>query len=236
MKQVFSHTLVLGLMAMPIKAYKVASSDGIALKQVHRDCGGPLGLTRRCKGCGEVDLPLADFTKAVERPDETLQVLTDVELAELAPPKDKVIHLQRLLTEPLDPSRIDLSYYLAPGEGADGSYLALVEALGEQSVQVDLTLFGKQRSAVLQVYGSHLVLRLLHFEMRERPDAPEGEADRKLVHQARTLLQEMPRGLDEPRDTYSEAVRGLITVVETGPARPTSTLLKRLARAADEFS
>jgi DNA end-binding protein Ku len=172
----WSGLLKLSLVAVPVKAYPVASTtQEIHLNQLHAGCGQRVRHEKRCPLHGKLEAgALASGYQYA--PDQYL-VINEADLDKLRPAKDRALSLERFVdASQLDPVLFSgRSLYLLPdGSAAHHAYAVLCEAMRQHGKwAVGRMVLANHRHAVaLRPANRILVLHVLHYPAQLRASTP----------------------------------------------------------------
>ena len=214
----WSGTITFGLVSVPVDLYPAVRSHGVPLRML-----GPGGtpLKRHYFSTGNGDqLAAEDIVRGYERDDGSFVVVTDEELAALAPRKSRDIDLRRFVDRGKIPLRLlERPYVLAPAGESTKAYHLLAETM-ERTERAGIATFvmrGKEYLAAIFAEGGSLRAATLRFidELRTPADVglPEIEpATASLKREAQAILKKLTQkhlDLDLLRDEDSEALLAL---------------------------
>jgi len=203
---------------VPVDLYPAVRSHGVPLRML-----GPGGtpLKRHYYSTGNGDqLAAEDIVRGYERDDGSFVVVTDEELAALAPRKSRDIDLRRFVDRGKIPLRLlERPYVLAPAGESTKAYHLLAETM-ERTGRAGIATFvmrGKEYLAAIFAEGGSLRAATLRFidELRTPADVglPEIEpAPARLKREAQAFLKKLTQkhlDLDLLRDEDSEALLAL---------------------------
>ncbi|WP_424892213.1 Ku protein [Streptomyces sp. XH2] len=224
MKSVWSGTISVGLIALPVQLYPATRTEHPGrTHEIHAVDGGRIRHRRVCDTDGH-EVSYEEVAHGVETPRGTV-VLRDEDLARLPLPARKVLDLAGFVPAgSVDPALFHRSYYVEPlGPGADRPYTLLAAAL----TRLDRVGVGKiairlrERPAILRTYaGSRLLVHTLYWP-HERNEPPEDRVttaaptDRELT-MAEVLVEAMAQ--DAPPEQHDEYVAALERLAEAKAA------------------
>ncbi|MFF4531679.1 Ku protein [Streptomyces sp. NPDC001407] len=236
MRPVWSGTISVGLIAVPVQLYPVTRTEHPGrTHEVHGADGARIRHRRVCDADGQ-EVSYEEVAHGVETPRGTV-VLRDEDLARLPLPARKVLDLAGFVpADSIDPALLHHGYYAEPhGPGATRPYTLLAAAL-TRSGRVGIgkiAIRTRERPAILRPYaGSRLLVHTLYWP-HERNEPPEhrgpatAPADRELA-MAEVLVEALSQdALPEQHDEYVAALERLAEANAAGqelepPAEPAS--------------
>jgi DNA end-binding protein Ku len=179
-RAIWSGSLSFGLVNVPVQLYSAVHDVDLHFRQLHEKDGAPIDTKRFCAKEDE-EVPYEEIGRGFDLDDEQV-VLTDAELATVAPRKTRTIDIEAFVDLPdVDPIYFDHPYFLAPageGEGVQRAYRLLAEVMG----QTDRAALGrfvmrtKEYLVLIRVRDGQLSLTtmLFHDEVRPVKDIPAG--------------------------------------------------------------
>jgi DNA end-binding protein Ku len=224
-------TLTLEVMAVPVKLYTAARSEGISLHLFHAahppEAGARIQNRLACPEHGPV--PREEVVKGYQLDtDEYVRVAPD-ELAGLeAEASAEMAVLEFVPAAAVDPVYYEHSYYVGVGKGGAKGYRVLVEAL-EKRERVAVVRFvwrGKETLGLLRPSRGGLVLQTLYYadevigfgEVDLGPPAKIRPGERDLAVQLISALAQEQFHPESYRDEYRE--RFLAAVEAKREGRP----------------
>jgi DNA end-binding protein Ku len=124
----WSGTISFGLVTIPVSLLPANRSKRVALRMLDED-GTPLARRWFCPK-DEQDLDSDEIVRGYEIAEDKYVVVTDEELAALAPRKSRDIDLQRFVRrEEIDPRFFERGYFLAPATDSTKAYRLLAEVM-----------------------------------------------------------------------------------------------------------
>jgi DNA end-binding protein Ku len=215
----WSGTLTFGLVSVPVDLYPANRPRGMSLRIVD-ESGTPL---RRVYFCAREEQPVGrdDIVRGYEVEPDRYVVVTDDELAALAPKKSREIDLRRFVdAATLDPFHFERAYYLMPARGSTKAYRLLAATMEETGKAGIATFVMHDREYLVAILAADGVLRAetLRFadELRTAHDVglpkfgkPDTAAVRKLEREiAKLTADELDR--DELADRYVARLREVV--------------------------
>ncbi len=220
-RALWSGSLSFGLVNVPVALITATKDVDLRFRQIHAE-DGSLVETRRF--CAEEDreIPYDELAHAYERDDGELVLLTDDELASVAPERTRTIEVQAFVDlAAVDPVFFDSHYLVAPigdGEGPRRAYRLLLEVMRrtERAALARFVLRTREHLALVRVRDELLVLTTMVFADEVRsPEgiAPDGEPEAQELEQAVQLIEALSVDWDPTR--YEDRHRArLLDVVE----------------------
>lgn len=214
----WSGTISFGLVSVPVEFYPSVRAGRVPLRQLGPD-GQPLQRRYFCSADGTA-LANDDLARGYERADGRFVVVSDEELAGLAPGKSRDIDLRCFVRRDTIPAELlERPYVLAPAGDSTKAYHLLAQAM-ERSGRAGIATFvmrGKEYLAAIFAESGLLRAVTMHFveEIRTPRDvglpAPVqvGAAARKAAEAA---LEKLHRDDIDPvafEDEHSAALRDL---------------------------
>jgi DNA end-binding protein Ku len=196
----WSGTISFGLVSIPVELYPANRHGRPGLRML-----APSGLpVQRRYACSREDVivPPEHLVRGYEIKKDEYVVVTDEELAALAPEKSRDIDLQRFVpVEEVDPVLFERAYFLAPGGQSAKAYRLLAEVM-ETSARAGIATFvmrDKEYFVAILAEGGILRAETLRFadEVRSAEDV----------------------GLPEPRQPKAAAVKALQRTIAARAAK-----------------
>jgi DNA end-binding protein Ku len=226
-RSLWTGSLSFGLVNVPVALYSAARDQDIHFHQLHAKDGARIETRRFCAK-EDKEVAYEDIGRGYELDSGKQVVLTDDELAAIAPRKTRTIEIQSFVdAADIDPIMYDHPYWLVPtgeSEGPRRAYRLLVEAMGDAD-RVALGRFvlrTKEYLVAVRVRDGLLALTTMLFADEIRPTkgiAPGGrKPDAKAVDQAVQLIEALSDDFDASayKDEYRERLRAVIKDKEKG--------------------
>ena len=212
-----------GLVTLPVKAYSAtASESGVALNQLHKDCGMRIKYRKTCPEHGEVkgDQIVSGYQYS---PDQYV-IIDPNELEKLRSEKDKAVNIVAFIKpNAIDPAQYSgRTMYLVP-DGPVGfkPYALLLRTMLEQeNYAFAQVVFGaKDQVVLLRPTGGLLAMTFLSFASAVRPasefaaEVPKAETGAQELKMAHMLVESMvDKDFDfkQYKDTYDERLLQLV--------------------------
>ena len=228
-RSIWTGTITVGLLTVPVKLYSAVRPKSIAFNQIDAETRSRVRYQKVSEATGEV-VPNERIVKGYDLGDENWVIVTDEDLAPLAPAKSKEIGIDNFVAGDEIPAVMyDAGYFVGPGKGAAKAYALLARALHEtERVGVGkFVMRQKEYLCAVRSDGRVLTLSTLAFP-DELVDPAEDEdldivrdgaslSDRELA-MAHTLVDALSDPFEPSnfRDTYRESVMELIEAKAEG--------------------
>jgi DNA end-binding protein Ku len=245
MRPLWSGTIALELVALPVKLYPATEEHPVRLREIHTADGGRVRRLHICETENR-EIPYEEVGRGWETPDGRTVPLTDDDLAHLPLPTSHVIEVLGFVPgRDVDPISYSHPYFVGPdGPGADRPYALLEEALARTGyvAVAKVALWSRERLALLRPRHGVLVLHTLLWtdEIHEPADlAPSTPVTEQELELAEVLMDELT-GVEmrELHDDYRRALEQLVeakagrsTLVETPEPRPSADLMDALEKS-----
>ena len=219
-------SISLGIISVPVGAVAVAeSAENISFNQMHDKCSARIQQKRICSSCNE-EVAMANIVKGYEFTKGQYVIISQQDLDSLKVESDRNLKLTAFVEDDIDPLTIDNSYYLVPDK-LTKPYFVIQKALRTRVGIGKVTLFGKERQAILMARGKGLLLQTLHTKAEIRNineldgivSAPA--VDPEEVEIASMLIDRLTVDefdLSEFEDSYKAGVRKIIDARIKGEA------------------
>ncbi|MEV6910705.1 Ku protein [Amycolatopsis sp. NPDC051071] len=252
MRPVWSGSLSLGLVTVPVRLYSAVEDHTVHFRQFQRGTEDRIRYRRVNERTGkEVDYD--DIVKGYEFDSGEYVLVEPEELDEIAPGRSKSLDIESFVElDGVDPVFFDKTYWLAPSkEEFRRPYALLLEAMrssGRAGV-AKFVMRGREYLALVRSGDGVMVLDTLRFaaDLRDPaeqlPDLPDKARGKKELAMAVDLIDAMSDDWrpEEYRDTYTDRVRELIKAKKKGetitpgtePGEPTKVvdLLEALSQS-----
>src|SRR6476660_5898267 len=249
MRPVWKGSIAFGLVNIPVRLYSATDSQSLASHMLYKKDLSRIRFQRVAESTGK-EIPAEDIVRGYQVEKDQYVVISDDELAEVAPEKSESIEIQEFVVETdISSLYFEKPYYLEPDKGAGKAYALLREALAK-SGKVGVAQFvlrNRESLCVLKAQGNALTLNTLRFASEIRPvDELRLPVNEKLapneVNLAMKLIEGMTAEFDPAkyRDTYSDDVKKLIEAKAKGqkrqapPPQPTRSNVIDLVAALQE--
>ncbi|HEX4722049.1 MAG TPA: Ku protein [Pseudonocardiaceae bacterium] len=227
-RPVWSGTISLGLVTVPVALYSATRDHSISFHQIQRGTTDRIRMRRVNERTGD-EVEYSDIAKGYETDDNDVIEVEPEELDDVAPGRSRSLEIDRFVDlAEIDPVFFDRTYWLAPSNADFArAYHLLLRAMADtgQAGVAMLVLRGRQHPTVVRAGDGVLVAHTMRFadEIRDPaktvgdlPTAPKLKA--KELDMARELVTAMsgPWQPGDFHDTYQEKVRELLADKEAG--------------------
>ncbi|MDH3679742.1 MAG: Ku protein [Acidimicrobiia bacterium] len=240
-RAIWSGAISFGLVSVPVKLYSAVSRKNVRFNQLDSETNSRV-RQKRVNAEGE-EVPYEKIVKGYEIAKDSYVVVTDDELAALAPKATRMIDISDFVDESeIDPIFYDSAYYLAPEELARKSYALLAQAM-EDSNRVAIASFvmrTKQYLVAIRPKDGRLMMSTMVYadELVASDDVPgleeldEFEASEAELAMAAQLIDSLTSDFEPERyeDSYREQVLELLEAKAAGEV----TSIEAPAAAEDE--
>ncbi len=218
-RPIWSGSLSIGLINVPVKLYPMIYDRGIAFHFLHKTDGQPLKYERVCTKDGKL-VPWDEVVKGYEVSKNMYVIFDRKELDAAKPESDRKIRVDKFVDYfSIDPIYFNTSYILMPDK-SDDAYSLLLTALQRKGKACSgrITLRTKEYPAVVHAYKDSLVLTTLRYgydvadphglEELKKLKAPE----KAELDMAVKIITELNGEFDitEFKDSYREKVQELL--------------------------
>ena len=163
-RPIWSGSLTIGLINVPVKLYPMIYDRGIAFHFLHKTDGQPLKYERVCTKDGKI-VPWDEVVKGYEIAKKEYVVFDKKELDAAKPESDRRIRVDKFVDYfSIDPIYFSTSYILTPDKSNDAYNLLLV-ALEKKGKACSgrITLRTKEYPVVVHAYKDSLVLTTMRY-------------------------------------------------------------------------
>ncbi|OUM94848.1 MAG: Ku protein [Thermobacillus sp. ZCTH02-B1] len=245
MHTVWKGAISFGLVHVPVKMFAAVEDRDIAMRMIHRECGGPIAYVRTCRNCGK-EVANDEIAKGYEYEKGRFVLFEKEELDALAEETSKTIRILDFVDmREIDPIYFQRSYYLAPDQAGAGAYSLLLEAMkrtGRIGI-ANVAIRSKGSLAAVRFIGNCLVLETIAWPDEVRPVSQvPGLPEQTIVNERElelaTLLIDHLTGPFEPekyRDEYRERLMEAIQAkiageeVHVAPERERTNIIDLMA-------
>lgn len=177
----WSGTIAFGLVSLPVSLFLAYRAKPVALRMVDKN---DTPLSRRYF-CPREERPISreEIVRGYEVESGRFVVVSDEELAALAPEKSQEIDLRRFVAlSEIDPTYFERAYFLAPGKGAIKAYRLLAQSMEDAQRAGIATFVMRGKEYWVAIIAENGILRAetmrFHDELRSPADVglPEPEA------------------------------------------------------------
>jgi DNA end-binding protein Ku len=215
----WSGTITFGLVSIPVALFSGSRPGGVSLRMLAPD-GTPL---RRRYFCPEEDrmLDKDDIVRGYAIEKDTYVIITDDELAALAPKKSKEIDLRLFVpVEQIDPAYFDRAYILTPIGDISKPYRLLAEAMEKSGRAGIATFVMRGKEHLVAILSENGILRAETLRFADEIRSPEQiglPAPAKVPEEVVRKYSEEIRAASSPelntdmlQDRYAENLSGLV--------------------------
>jgi len=218
-RSIWSGSITIGLVNVPVKLYSMIYDKGIAFHFLHKVDGQPLKYVKMCTKDDKI-VPWNEVVRGYEVSKNEYITLDNKELAEAKPESDNRIRISKFVDYfSVDPVYFDKTYALMPEKSKD-AYSLLLAALERKNKAGAgrITLRTKEYPALLHAYKGTLVLTTLRYayDVVDPQDFEEvqklSEPEKAELDMAVKIVSDLSGEFDisEFEDTYMKRVEELI--------------------------
>ena len=226
-RAVWSGVISFGLVNVPVGMFAATKEHEPTFHQFAAGTTDRIRYRRVNERTGE-EVKLADISKGVDLGGGSYVMVTDDELAAVAPGRSRALEISSFADlDQIDPVYFDKTYYLAPATAeARKTYSLLRDAMSDANRAgiASFVMHGKQHLAAIRASGDVLVLETLFFadEVKD-PKSLDHLPDRIEFNKGELAMADyLIKSMDEPwnpeayRDTYIDRVNELIEAKRQG--------------------
>ncbi|WP_326837107.1 Ku protein [Amycolatopsis rhabdoformis] len=227
-RPVWSGSLSLGLVTVPVRLYSAIEDHTVHFRQFERGTSDRIRYRKVNERTGE-EVDLGEIVKGYELDDGDYVLVEPDELDEIAPGRSRSLDVEAFADlADIDPMFFDRTYWLAPADGDyDKPYSLLLAAMAKtgKAGVAKFVLRGREYLALVRAGDGVMLLDTLHFaaDLRDRektlPDLPEKAPARgKEFDLAVNLIEAMTEDWrpDDYHDTFTDRVHELIEAKRKG--------------------
>ena len=229
-RAIWSGAISFGLVSVPVKLFTAVSRKTVRFNQLDANTNSRV-KQKRVNAEGE-EVPYEQIVKGYEVTKDSYVIVTDDELAAVAPKASRMIDITDFVSEAeIDPVFYDSAYYLVPDELARKSYALLAKAM-EESGRVAIASFvmrTKQYLVAIRPTDGLLMMSTMVYadELVAADDVPgleeleEIEITDAEMAMAGQLIDSLTTEFEPERytDTYREQVLDLLERKAAGEVR-----------------
>lgn len=229
-RAIWSGAISFGLVSVPVKLYSAVSRKTVRFNQLDSETNSRV-RQKRVNAEGE-EVPYERIVKGYEIAKDSYVIVTDEELASLAPKANRMIDISDFVDETeIDPVFYDSAYYLVPDELARKSYVLLTRAL-EDAGRVAVASFVMRSKqylvAIRPVNGTLMMSTMVYADevvspadipgLQELEDFETTEAELTMAGQ---LIDSLTADFEADRyeDNYRQQVVELLEAKAAGDVR-----------------
>jgi DNA end-binding protein Ku len=214
-KSIWSGSITIGLVNVPVKLYSMVYDKGISFHFLHKTDGQPLKYVKVCTKEDKI-IPWNEVIRGYEVAKNEYVTFDKAELDAIKPESDKRIRISKFVDYfSVDPIYFDKTYVLLPDKSKE-AYELLLKALERKNKAgaARITLRTKEYPALLHTYKGALVLTTLRYAY-DVVNPQDFETLHKLVEPEKTeldmaikIISELSGEFDitEFRDSYMKKV------------------------------
>ncbi len=221
MKALWSGSIVIGFINIPVKLYSMQRDHEISFRLLHKTCKTPINYKKWCPRC-EKEVSDEEIVRGYELLKGEYVILEDEELDALKPKSSKQIKIDRFVNFfEIDPHYFNKSYILVPNKSEE-AYSVFLRALEEKGKAAlgRIILRRKEFPVLIHAYNGALVLTTLHY--KDEVIDPKTllaslgikleKAKEEEVELAKMIIEQLSGkvNLEEYKDEYAEAVKELV--------------------------
>ena len=218
-RSIWSGTITIGLVNVPVKLFSMVYDKGIAFHFLHKVDGQPLKYVKMCTRDDKI-VPWNEVIRGYEVSKNEYVTLDQKELDAVKPESDNRIRISKFVDYfSVDPVYFDTTYALMPDKNKE-AYTLLLRALEKKNKAGAgrITLRTKEYPALLHAYKGALVLTALRYAYDVvNPQNFEDihklkEPEKAELDMAMKIITELSGDFDinEFEDTYKKRVEELI--------------------------
>jgi len=251
-RAVWSGSLNIGLVNIPVKMTPLTIDKRVKLRMIHQKCHTPIHYRKTCEEGEEV--PNSEIVHGYQFKKDRYVIFDDEELEAAKPESSDDIHLDRFVNFfAADPHYFEKTYLLVP-DGSESSYSLLrrvMERTGKAAIG-KMTMHSKERVVLVHYHQNAVVATTLRYfdevldpaEIEELKDLPQPKEEE--MELAREIVDKLSGDLDlslyrdEYRKRIEEMVRaklsGEVIKIEKKEGRPAAkSLMEALKETAESI-
>ncbi len=221
MKSLWSGSIVIGFINIPIKLYSMQKDHEVSFRLIHRECGTPINYKKWCPHCKR-EVRDDEIVKGFEIVRGQYVIVEDEEIERLKPKSSKQIKVDSFVNFfEVDPHYFSRSYILLPDKSEE-AYSVFMKALEEKGKAAlgRIILRKKEFPAIIHPYKGGLVLTTLHYKdevidpryLMNTMGIQLGKENPEEINLAKMIIEQLtgPVNLDRYRDEFSDAIKELV--------------------------
>ncbi len=224
--------LSFGLVSFPVRLFAAARPETVHFHMLHKT---DLSRVKEVWYCAEEDKPIdrAAIVKGYEYSKDKYVVVTDEDLAKVAPPTATTMEIQQFVrAAEVDPIFLEKSYYMLPEEKVSKPYFLLLAAMKQTGYYAvaKVTMHGREhvvtiRPSQTENEESPMILHTMYFvdELNEANSVMKSEKHEvkpaaKEMDLAKRLIESLasPFLPDQYHDQYRENVEQMLEQKQSG--------------------
>ncbi len=227
-RAIWSGAISFGLVSVPVKLYSAVSRKSVRFNQLDGRTNARVKQKRVSALTGD-EVPYDEIVKGYEISKDNYVVVTDDEMAALAPKASRTIDITDfVLQDEIDPIFYESAYFLVPDELARKSYALLAEAMensGRVAIATMVMRTKQYLAAIRPVDGKLMISTMIYAdEVVEADHIPglDGLDEIEVTDAERAMATQLIDSLAaefEPeryRDTFRDQVMDLIEAKSQG--------------------
>jgi DNA end-binding protein Ku len=242
-RAVWSGTISFGLVTVPVRLYGAIQDHTLHFNYIHQPDGSRIGYEKICKAEGK-PVPDEEIVRAFEYEKGEYVVMTDEDFEAAKVEGNRTIDIRDFVPyEQIDPILFRHSYYVAPDDGGERTYVLLRNAMEEAGLAgiAKFVMRDRQNLGCLRVRDGLLTLEQMYFADEVRPveeiaPSADVEVDERELTMARQLIDafagdfEPEKYRDTYRDTLCEIIKAkregeeIVTEPRAEPEQPTDLM------------
>jgi DNA end-binding protein Ku len=242
-RAVWSGSISFGLVTVPVRLHTAIRDHTLHFHYIHQPDGSRIGYEKICKAEGK-PVPDEEIVRAFEYEKGEYVVMTDEDFEAAKVEGNRAIDIRDFVPyEQIDPILFRHTYYVAPDDGGERTYLLLRNAMEEAGLAgiAKFVMRDRQYLGCLRVRENVLTLEQMYFADEVVPVAevapPEDvEIDKRELTMARQLIDafagdfQPEKYRDTYRDTLCEIIKAkregeeIVTEPQAEPEKPTDLM------------
>jgi DNA end-binding protein Ku len=242
-RAVWSGSISFGLVTVPVRLHTAIRDHTLHFHYIHEPDGSRIGYEKICKAEGK-PVPDEEIVRAFEYEKGEYVVMTDEDFEAAKVEGNRAIDIRDFVPyEQIDPILFRHTYYVAPDDGGERTYLLLRNAMEEAGLAgiAKFVMRDRQYLGCLRVRENVLTLEQMYFADEVVPVAevapPEDvEVDKRELTMARQLIDafagdfQPEKYRDTYRDTLCEIIKAkregeeIVTEPQAEPEKPTDLM------------
>jgi DNA end-binding protein Ku len=224
-RAIWSGTISFGLVTVPVRLHGAIRDHTLHFNYIHQPDGSRIGYEKICKAEGK-PVPDEEIVRAFEYEKGEYVIMSDEDFEAAKVEGNRTIEIRDFVPyEQIDPILFRHTYYVAPDDGGERTYVLLREAMEDAGLAgiAKFVMRDRQHLGCLRVRDGVLTLEQMYFADEVVPTeeiAPPGdvEVDERELTMAKQLIDAFA-GDFEPeqyRDTYRDTLCEIIKAKREG--------------------
>jgi len=233
---VWSGSIILSLISIPIQLYAAARAQRTYLHQIHKECNSRVRQPLFCPTCNRF-VDRGEIVKGYEFDEGQYVLMEEKEIKKLAAASSRALEIVAFSKlKEIDPIFFDSSYFCIPEDSGKKAYQVLTKALEDtETVGIGkLSMHQRDYTVFLRPYEQGLLLHTMYFsnEIRELPQFGVLEPV-SVKSQELKLTEQLIGQLTEPfkpkqyHNEFQERLRKLIETKQAGKSTEIGSEPKR---------